>query len=63
MRHDDARRARLKRELRATALLSAPLVVGQLSSMGMNVIDTVLAGRHGTETLAAIGVGARPGRW
>ena len=58
MRHDDARRARLKRELRATALLSAPLVVGQLSSMGMNVIDTVLAGRHGTETLAAIGVGA-----
>ena len=58
MRHDDARRARLKRELRATALLSAPLVVGQLSSMGMNVIDTVLAGRHGTQTLAAIGVGA-----
>ena len=58
MRHDDARRGRLKRELRATALLSAPLVVGQLSSMGMNVIDTVLAGRHGTQTLAAIGVGA-----
>jgi MATE family multidrug resistance protein len=58
MRHDDARRTRLRRELRATALLSAPLVIGQLSSMGMNVIDTVLAGRHGTETLAAIGVGA-----
>ncbi len=37
---------------------SAPLVVGQLSSMGMNVVDTVLAGRHGTTTLAAIGVGA-----
>ncbi len=58
MRHDDARRARFKRELRATALLSAPLVIGQLSSMGMNVIDTVLAGRHGTQTLAAIGIGA-----
>ena len=58
MRHDDPARARWKRELRATALLSAPLVVGQLSSMGMNVIDTVLAGRHGTETLAAIGIGA-----
>ena len=48
----------MKRELRATALLSAPLVVGQLSSMGMNVVDTVLAGRHGTQTLAAIGIGA-----
>ena len=58
MRPDEAPRARLSRELRATALLSAPLVVGQLSSMGMNVIDTVLAGRHGTDTLAAIGVGA-----
>ncbi len=58
MRHDEAPRARLKRELWATALLSAPLVVGQLSSMGMNVIDTVLAGRHGTQTLAAIGIGA-----
>lgn len=58
MRHDPAPRTRLRRELRATALLSAPLVVGQLSSMGMNVIDTVLAGRHGTQTLAAIGIGA-----
>ncbi|HAI58807.1 MAG TPA: MATE family efflux transporter [Xanthomonadaceae bacterium] len=58
MRHDDTRHPRLKRELRATALLSAPLVIGQLSSMGMNVVDTVLAGRHGTGTLAAIGVGA-----
>ncbi len=57
MRHDPAP-SRLPRELRATALLSAPLVVGQLSSMGMNVVDTVLAGRHGTTTLAAIGVGA-----
>ncbi|MFN7293610.1 MAG: MATE family efflux transporter [Lysobacteraceae bacterium] len=57
MRHDPAR-SRLPRELRATVLLSAPLVVGQLSSMGMNVVDTVLAGRHGTTTLAAIGVGA-----
>ncbi len=58
MRHVELPQARLKRELRATALLSAPLVIGQLSSMGMNVIDTVLAGRHGTNTLAAIGVGA-----
>lgn len=48
----------MRRELWATALLSAPLVIGQLSSMGMNVINTTLAGRHGTQTLAAIGIGA-----
>lgn len=58
MRHDEATRSRWTRELRATVLLSAPLVVGQLSSMGMTVIDTWLAGRHGTATLAAIGIGA-----
>ena len=58
MRHPAAPRSRLSRELRATAWLSAPLVVGQLSSMGMNVVNTVLAGTHGTETLAAIGIGA-----
>jgi MATE family multidrug resistance protein len=52
------RGARARAEFRATALLAAPLVIGQLSSMGMNVVDTVLAGRHGTQTLAAIGVGA-----
>lgn len=52
------RAARARAELRATTLLAAPLVVGQLSSMGMNVVDTVLAGRHGTRTLAAIGIGA-----
>ncbi len=55
---DLSRKARLFTEIRASALLAAPLVIGQLSSMGMNVIDTVLAGRHGTTTLAAIGVGA-----
>ncbi|MFN3964929.1 MAG: MATE family efflux transporter [Silanimonas lenta] len=58
MLHAESPRARLWREVRATTLLSAPLVVGQLSSMGMNVVDTWLAGRHGTQTLAAIGVGA-----
>jgi len=58
VRLDPAPRTRLAAELRATALLSAPLVVGQLASMGMNVVNTVLAGRHGTETLAAIAIGA-----
>jgi len=50
--------ARGRSELGATARLSAPLVVGQLASMGMNVVVTVLAGRDDTATLAAIGVGA-----
>lgn len=49
---------RWPRELRATARLSAPLVVAQLSAMGMNVVNTVLAGRDSTASLAAIGVGA-----
>ncbi len=51
-------RTRLGRELLATLVLSAPLVVGQLSSMGMSVVNTALAGQHGTPTLAAIGIGA-----
>ena len=53
-----ARFARLRREMRASAVLAAPLVLGQLASMAMGVIDTVLAGWHGPVTLAAVGVGS-----
>lgn len=35
-----------------------PMLVGQLASMGMMVADTVLAGRYGTEDLAAVAVGS-----
>jgi multidrug resistance protein, MATE family len=42
----------------ATAALALPLVLGQLASVGMNVIDTLLAGRHDATTLAAVGVGS-----
>jgi hypothetical protein len=36
--------ARWRREIRETFLLATPLILGQLSSIGMNVIDTLLAG-------------------
>lgn len=49
---------RLGHEMTATASLAAPLVLGQLASVGMNVVDTLLAGRHAALTLAAVGVGS-----
>jgi MATE family multidrug resistance protein len=50
-------RPRLARELGATVRLAAPLVLGQLSAIGMNVIDTVLAGHLDGHTLGAVAVG------
>ena len=58
MTHAPSRLARLRREMRASAALAAPLVFGQLASMAMNIVDTALAGRHGPVTLAAVGVGS-----
>ena len=37
-------------------MLAAPLVLGQLSAIGMNVVDTMLAG-HWTATPGAVAVG------
>lgn len=48
---------RLLTEIAATTALALPLVMGQLSSMMMNVIDTVLAGRHSALTQAAVAIG------
>ncbi len=53
--------ARLLRELRATGSLALPLVLGQLSSVAMTMVDTVLAGHYGARTLA--GVAAGGGLW
>lgn len=50
-------RTRLTRELGATVRLAAPLVLGQLSAIGMNVIDTVLAGHLDGHTLGAVAIG------
>jgi MATE family multidrug resistance protein len=44
-------------ELRTLWLLALPLIFGQLSTIGMNVIDAALAGHFGAATLAAVGVG------
>lgn len=52
------RTARFRQELRATTRLAVPLVLGQLSAIGMNVVDTLLAGHYGATTLAAVAIGA-----
>ena len=36
---------------------AAPMLIAQLASMGMMVIDTALLGHYGTEDLAAVAVG------
>lgn len=48
---------RLRNEMGATSALALPLVLGQLSSMAMNVVDTILAGRHSALTQAAVAIG------
>lgn len=48
---------RLLGEMRRTAALAAPLVLGQVSAVAMSLIDTVLAGHHGALTLAGVAVG------
>jgi MATE family multidrug resistance protein len=50
-------RSRVGRELRATLVLALPLVAGQLCAVGMNVVDTVLAGHLGPQTLGAVAIG------
>ena len=50
-------RARLRVDVKETVSLAAPLVFGQLFSIGMNVIDTLLAGHYNAHTLAAVAVG------
>ncbi len=51
-------RSRLASELNATIRLAAPLVLGQLSAIGMNLIDTVLAGHLDAHTLGAVALGS-----
>ena len=49
--------ARLGSEMRATAVLAAPLVAGHLATGLIGFVDSIIAGRHGTATLAAVSVG------
>ena len=47
----------LRTEVAATFLLAAPLIVGQVSAMGMNVADSLIAGRLGAAPLGGVAVG------
>ncbi len=58
MSHTEFRLARLWREMRVSFLLALPLAMGQLAAMLMSVVDSLLAGRHGLDTLAAVTVGS-----
>jgi len=58
MSHTESRLARALRELRVSFVLALPLVLGQLAAMAMGVVDSILAGRHGPVTLAAVAVGS-----
>ncbi|MDX1625154.1 MAG: MATE family efflux transporter [Wenzhouxiangellaceae bacterium] len=48
----------LRYEVARTLLLAGPLVIGQLTSFGMNFVDTVMAGRLGAIDLGAIAIGS-----
>ncbi len=51
-------RSELRQELAAVTRLALPVVLGQLCAMGMNVVDTLLAGHHSAHALAVVGVGS-----
>ena len=48
---------RFAHEVRTSAVLAAPLVVGHLSTGLIGFVDSVIAGHHGTGTLASVAVG------
>ena len=58
MTHAPSRTTRLLREMRVSFVLALPLALGQLAAMLMSVVDSLLAGRHGLRTLAAVTVGS-----
>jgi MATE family multidrug resistance protein len=49
---------RIRREAWATLRLAGPLIGGQLAYVGMNVIDTIMAGKLDPRTLAAVALGS-----
>lgn len=48
---------RFRDELRSSARLAAPLIAGHVSTGLIGLVDALIAGRHGTATLAAVSVG------
>lgn len=55
---DQIRWRDIRPELGPTARLALPLIVAQLSFMGMGTVDTIMAGRLGATELAAVAVGS-----
>ena len=53
----DSEPTRFRDEVRTSARLAAPLVAGHLATGLIGFVDSVIAGRHGTNTLAAVAVG------
>lgn len=58
MTHSASNWQRLFQESRVSFKLALPIAIGQLASMAMSVVDTLLAGRHGATTLAAVAIGS-----
>lgn len=58
MTHSPSPWQRLRQESRVSFTLALPIAIGQLASMAMSVVDSLLAGRHGPITLAAVAVGS-----
>ena len=55
----DAEPARtLGSEVRKTAHLAWPVILGQLAIVGMNLVDTILAGRISSQVLAEVAIGS-----
>jgi len=46
-----------RQEVKATALLAAPLILGQLAAISINFVDTLMAGRVNALALAAVAIG------
>jgi MATE family multidrug resistance protein len=45
-------------QLKYLVNLAVPAVLSQLAQMGMGVIDTIMAGRHSSQTLATVSIGS-----
>ena len=56
---EDAEPARtLASEIKKTAHLAWPVILGQLAIVGMNLVDTILAGRISSQILAEVAIGS-----
>ena len=54
----DSRLGQVREEAGATMKLAGPLIGGQLALIGMNFVDTVMAGSLNAEALAAVAIGS-----